>query len=81
MGVLFLLLRAVMTRSEAMLSHNEPFEYLLAFEAASVDGQVVIPQRADGRHDLHLPIPLLQGCPPAHRPGQGCAATPAKALD
>ncbi len=68
MGVVLLLLRAVMNTLEAMLSHDEPFEYLFAFEAASVDGQVVIPQRADGRHDLHLTIPLLQGGPPAHCP-------------
>ncbi len=69
MGVVFLLLRAVMTTPEAMPANAEPFEYLLAFEAASVDGQVIVPQRADGRHDLHLPIPLLQGCSLAHRPG------------
>ncbi len=31
MGVLFLLLRAVMTMPEAMLLHDEPFEYLFAF--------------------------------------------------
>jgi len=69
MGVLFLLLRAVMTMPEAMLPHDEPFEYLFAFEAASVDGQVVVSQRADGRHDLHLTICLVQGRPPAHCPG------------
>jgi len=69
MGVLFLLLSAVRTTPEAMLSHDGPIEYLFAFEAASVDGQVVIPQRADGRHDLHLTICLVQGGPPAHFPG------------
>ena len=31
MGVVFLLLRAVMTTPEAMPANAEPFEYLLAF--------------------------------------------------
>ena len=66
--VLFLLLRAVMTTPEGMLSHDGPIEYLFAFEAASIDGQVVVSQRAYGRHDLHLTICQVQGCPPAHRP-------------
>lgn len=55
-----------------------PSAHLFVLEAASINGQVVIAQRADGRHDLHLSIWLVKRSTPADSPCQGCAVAPAQ---